>query len=88
MNVSPSQIKKIGLGSFVYAGLFLTEGIGLWLMKRWAEWFTIFITGSLIPVEIYEIHRHSTALKMAVLAVNVVTVAYLIYRVRKRPAGR
>ncbi len=36
-NVTPGKIKELGLGSMVYAVLFLTEGIGLWLEKRWAE---------------------------------------------------
>src|ERR1700722_3103626 len=57
-NLSPAKLKTFGVGSFIYAGLFLTEGIGLWLVKRWAEWFSVIITSSLIPVEIYEIYRH------------------------------
>ena len=83
-NVSPEQIKKIGLGSFLYAGLFLTEGTGLWLRKRWGEWLTVIVTGSLIPVEIYEIHRHLSVLKFGVLAVNVAIVGYLIFRIRSQ----
>src|SRR5579862_5292536 len=43
----PAQIKALGLGSFLYAALFLAEGTGLWLEKRWGEWLTIIITGSL-----------------------------------------
>ena len=39
-NLSPNKIKGLGVVSFIYAGLFLTEGIGLWLVRRWAEWFT------------------------------------------------
>ena len=81
-NLTPAQVKKLGLGSFIYAGLFLTEGIGLWLLKRWAEWLTIIITSSLIPIEIYEIHRHLTWVKAVVLVVNVAIVIYLIYRIR------
>ena len=85
-NLSPSQIKKLGLGSFLYAGLFLTEGIGLWLLKRWAEWLTIIITSSLVPLELYEIHRHLTSVKLTVLVVNLTIVGYLIYRIRREPA--
>jgi uncharacterized membrane protein (DUF2068 family) len=81
-NLSPGQIKNLGLGSFIYAGLFLTEGTGLWLLKRWAEWLTIVITGSLVPVEVYEIHRHPTPLRFTVLVVNLAIVGYLIYRIR------
>jgi uncharacterized membrane protein (DUF2068 family) len=83
-NLSPEQIKKLGFGSFIYAGLFLTEGVGLWLLKRWAEWLTIIITSSLVPIEIYEIHRHPTWVKWGVLALNVAIVAYLIYRIRSQ----
>lgn len=36
-NLSPSKIREFGVVSFVYAGLFLTGGIGLWLIKRWAS---------------------------------------------------
>lgn len=86
-NLSPGQIKKLGLGSFIYAGLFLTEGIGLWLLKRWAEWLTIIITSSLVPVEVYEIHRHLTPVKLTVLVVNLAIVGYLIYRVRSEYSG-
>jgi uncharacterized membrane protein (DUF2068 family) len=69
--------------SFVYAGLFLTEGLGLWFLKRWAEWFTVIITSSLVPVEVYEIHRHPSAVKVVVLAINVAVVGYLLYRIAK-----
>ena len=75
-SLSPEQIKKLGLASFIYAGLFLTEGVGLWLLKRWAEWLTVIITSSLVPIEIYEIHRHPTSVKLGVLALNLAIVAY------------
>ena len=80
----PEQIKKIGIGSFLYAGLFLAEGTGLWLRKRWGEWLTVIITGSLLPVEVYEIFRHFSVVKVAVLAVNLAIVVYLILRIRSR----
>jgi uncharacterized membrane protein (DUF2068 family) len=86
-NLSPHRIRELGLVSFVYAGLFLTEGIGLWLLKRWAEWFTVIITSSLLPFEIYEIHRHPTAIKIVVLVINVAIVGYLLYRIAKEPRG-
>jgi uncharacterized membrane protein (DUF2068 family) len=86
-NLSHAKVKGLGIVSFIYAGLFLTEGIGLWLMKRWAEWFTIIITSSLIPVEIYELYRHPTAVKILVLAINVAVVLYLLYRIQRDERG-
>src|ERR1700692_4873389 len=82
-NLTPQKIKSLGVVSFIYAGLFLTEGIGLWMVKRWAEWFSVIITTSLIPVEVFEIHRHPSAIKCAVLIANIAVVSYLVYRIRK-----
>ena len=84
-NLSPNKIKDLGLTSFVYAALFLTEGIGLWLLKRWAEWLTVVITSSLVPLEAYEIHRHPTPLKIIVLLINLAIVGYLLVRIFKDP---
>jgi uncharacterized membrane protein (DUF2068 family) len=85
-NLTPGQIKKLGLGSLLYAGLFFVEGTGLWLRKRWGEWFTVIITATLVPVEIYEIVRHPTLIKVAVLAINVAIVWFLIKRIRTKAA--
>ena len=80
--VTPKQLKELSLGTLIYAGLFTTEGVGLLLRKRWAEWLTTVITSSLVPVEIYEIHRHFGWVKVGVLAVNVAVVVYLIWHMR------
>jgi uncharacterized membrane protein (DUF2068 family) len=82
-NLPAKDFRELGIGSFIYAGLFLTEGIGLWLAKPWAEWFTAIITSSLIPLEIFEVHRHFTVTKAIVLLLNIAIVAYLVMRIRK-----
>jgi uncharacterized membrane protein (DUF2068 family) len=81
--LTPDRIRDVGVGSFFYAALFLTEGTGLWLLKRWAEWLTIIITSSLLPLEVYEICRHPNVGKVLVLLINLGLVGYLIYQVRK-----
>jgi uncharacterized membrane protein (DUF2068 family) len=83
VSVTPKQLEAASVGTFVYAALLLTEGTGLLLRKRWAEYFTIISTAGLIPLEVYEIHRHLTAAKIVVLLVNVAIVIYLIVRVRR-----
>ena len=45
---------------------------------------TILTTGVFIPLEIYELARHFTILKLAVAAINVLIVWYLVARVRAR----
>jgi uncharacterized membrane protein (DUF2068 family) len=83
--IPQDKIWELGAVSFIYAGLFMTEGIGLWLAKRWAEWFTVIITGSLVPFEIYEILQRPTAIRILVLLVNIAVVAYLIHHIVRKP---
>jgi uncharacterized membrane protein (DUF2068 family) len=82
-NLPPKDFKDLGIGSFIYAALFLTEGIGLWLEKHWAEWFTTIITASLVPLEIFEIHHHPTITRVIVLLLNIAIVVYLLIRIHK-----
>jgi uncharacterized membrane protein (DUF2068 family) len=82
--VSPKELKEIRLGSFIYAGLFATEGIGLVLRKRWGEYLTVVTTSLLLPLEVYEIfhgHHHAAA-KVVLFLLNVIIVVYLIVRLR------
>jgi uncharacterized membrane protein (DUF2068 family) len=80
--VTPKQLKELSVGTFLYAGLFATEGLGLLLRKRWAEYFTIVTTSGLLPLEIFELARHFTVTKLVVAFVNVLIVGYLAARVR------
>lgn len=86
--VDNDKLEQISAGSFFYSALLLTEGVGLSLRKHWAEYFTIFVTGSLIPLEIYELVEEFSKTKLAVLAINVAVVVYLIIRVSNRRRGR
>jgi uncharacterized membrane protein (DUF2068 family) len=49
MGLLPSRLVVLALGAFLYAGLFTTEGLGLWLGLRWAEYLTIVATGGWGP---------------------------------------
>ena len=82
--VHSKQLKELTIGSAFYAALFLTEGTGLLLRKRWAEWLTVIATGLFLPLEIYEMMRQLTALKTIVFLVNVAIVVYLVHRIRRR----
>jgi uncharacterized membrane protein (DUF2068 family) len=54
-----------------------TEGVGLYLRRGWARWFTIGATSSLIPIEVFEIVREPRPLRVAILVLNVAVVVYL-----------
>ena len=55
VQLSDRQVKALSGTTFLYSGLFLTEGVGLWLEKTWAHTLTIIVTISFIPLEIFEL---------------------------------
>lgn len=77
------RLRELSLGTFIYSGIFFTEGIGLALRKRWAEYFTIITTSSLLPIEIYELIRHASIGKGFALLINLAVVAYLVRELRR-----
>jgi uncharacterized membrane protein (DUF2068 family) len=70
--------KRLALFALGYAAVFLTEGIGLLLRRRWAEWLTVFVTASFIPFEVYELAERWGPVKVIALVVNVAIVVYLL----------
>jgi uncharacterized membrane protein (DUF2068 family) len=82
--VHSKELKELSALGAAYAALFLTEGTGLLFRQRWAEWLTIVATSSLMPLEVYELTRRFTALRLLLLVVNAAVVLFLIYRVRQR----
>lgn len=86
--LSAHQLREIGVGTFLYATLFLIEGVGLLAQKRWAEYFSIIITGSFIPVELYEAFERFTVLRVLAIPLNVAAVAYLVYHIRHTPSHK
>jgi len=81
---TPRHFAALGAGAFVYASVFLAEGIGLWQGKKWAEYLTIGVTASLLPFEMVAVYSRLTAVRVATLAVNSLVIAYLVWELRAR----
>ena len=77
------RLKELSVGTFIYAAIFFTEGIGLALRKRWAEYFTIIVTSSLLPLEIYALAKHASVGEIFALVINLAVVAYLVLELRR-----
>jgi uncharacterized membrane protein (DUF2068 family) len=78
------KLKELSIGTFFYSGLLITEGVGLALKKRWAEYLTIVSTALLLPLEIIEIVHRADLTRIALFLVNIAVVVYLIIDVRKK----
>ncbi len=85
--LNPRRLEALGTGAFLYSTLFITEGIGLWRGKRWAEYLTVIATMSFVPLEVYEIIRRLSATRVLALLVNLAVAGYLIWRLRRPRAG-
>jgi uncharacterized membrane protein (DUF2068 family) len=82
-SLSSSKLWLLAAGAFLYAAIRFAEAFGLWHERPWAEWLGAVSGGLYIPVEIYELTRGVSVLKLALLLINVGIVAFLtrtIYR--------
>ena len=77
-----AHINLLAVSAIAYAALEATEGVGLAMRRRWAEYLTVIATGILIPYEVYEVVTHPTLFKVGALLLNLAVVGYLAYRKR------
>jgi uncharacterized membrane protein (DUF2068 family) len=82
--VHTKELKEVSALGAGYAAVFLVEGTGLLFRKRWAEWLTILVTSSLMPLEMYELIKEFTLVRLVVVLVNAAVVLFLIYRVQQK----
>jgi uncharacterized membrane protein (DUF2068 family) len=62
-----------------------------WALRRgrwWGPWLVVIATGSLLPFEAYELARRPQLSRAALVAANLVIVAYLVRRARREGSGR
>src|ERR1700719_4669951 len=81
-------LRATGALALFYCAVLFTEGIGVYMEKRWAELLMIFATGALIPLEIRHVwHRlfthHAIVVPLILLLANCFIVWFL-YLVLKR----
>jgi uncharacterized membrane protein (DUF2068 family) len=77
-SIDSGTLTKIAFVVAAYALLEGAEAVGLWYQKRWAEYLTFIATTLLLPLEIYELTRRLSGLKILTLIINVAVVVYLL----------
>jgi uncharacterized membrane protein (DUF2068 family) len=82
LSLRTGTIRIVGGAVALLAVVELVEAVGLWYQKRWAEYLTFLVTAAFIPLEIYELTRTVSPLKIIALIVNVAIVIYLLYAKR------
>jgi uncharacterized membrane protein (DUF2068 family) len=73
-----STLGILALGLAIYGLLQLIEATGLWLARRWGEYFAVVATAAFIPIEVYELVERITWLRIVALLINIGAVVYLL----------
>jgi uncharacterized membrane protein (DUF2068 family) len=78
--VDPRKLGYIAIGLGAYAVIEVIEGVGLWLVKRWGEYFAMIVTSLGLPYEIYglAIEQKITVLRVVAFVINLGLVLYLV----------
>lgn len=87
MGVDHQMLVEMSVGSFFYAALMLTEGLGLMLGARWVSYLVVIETSGFIPIELYELLEQASLTRVVLLTINVAIVWYLVMRLREDRSG-
>jgi len=71
-------LAAIAAGLLIYGILQIIEAVGLWLLKRWGEYFAVVATSLGLPIEVYELTEKVTVFRIGALIINVAAVVYLL----------
>jgi uncharacterized membrane protein (DUF2068 family) len=77
VEAQPNTLFWLAIGLIVYGALQWAEGVGLWLLKRWGEYFAVVATSLFLPIEVYELTEKITVTRVGALVVNIAAVLYI-----------
>lgn len=75
-----------GAAALAYGILEGAEAYGLFKRRPWGEWLTVVATSLLFIPEVWELTKSATPLKVGAVLLNVLVVAYLLWRLRRAGA--
>jgi uncharacterized membrane protein (DUF2068 family) len=78
-HVTDRRLWLLAAGAVAYAAVRGVEAYGLWRVRAWAQWFAILSGGLYLPVEIFALVSHATALRAIIFLINVGVVGYVCY---------
>lgn len=81
--LTDAHLRLLALLAAVYSAMRFIEAYGLWFGKSWAEWFALVSCSVYIPIELYELWKGFTWLKIGFISVNLAIVLYLGFVLRR-----
>jgi uncharacterized membrane protein (DUF2068 family) len=83
-DTSNTQLWLIACLVVVYATVRFVEAYGLWRSRGWAEWLAAASGAIYVPVEVYELSRGFSWIKLAALVLNLAIVVFMVFALRAR----
>ncbi|HEV7362607.1 MAG TPA: DUF2127 domain-containing protein [Mycobacterium sp.] len=78
LTAKPSTLALLTLMLTAYALIEVLEGVGLWLLKRWGEYFAVIATSVFLPLEIHDLAKGITMTRVVTFSINILAVIYLL----------
>lgn len=78
LTLNSRTITWLAIGLAAYAVIEIIEATGLWLAKRWGEYFAMIATSAGLPYEVYDLTVKVTALRAITFVINLALVTYLV----------
>jgi len=83
-HLTDARLWMLAAFAAIYGLVRLVEAYGLWLGRRWAEWFAAVSGAIYVPFELYELFHRLTWLSAGALAVNLLVVGLMVNALLRR----
>jgi uncharacterized membrane protein (DUF2068 family) len=86
--LTDSNLRLFALIAGIYSTMRFIEAYGLWFARTWAEWFALVSCCVYLPIELYELAKGVSWLKICFFLVNLAIALYLASVLRRNRKAR
>ena len=88
LGIPPRGLQTLAVLAFLLAALFATEGVGLWIGKRWGQYLTVVATSLFVPLEVERLAHGAALAGTSALLLNLAVVALLVHHLVRHRRDR
>ncbi len=87
-NLANGQLSFFAFLALLYSALRFVEAYGLWFAQRWSEWLALLSGGVYLPIELFELAKGFTWLKIVFVSINLLVVLYMALMLMRKEKMR
>ncbi|MCX6179600.1 MAG: DUF2127 domain-containing protein [Chlorobiales bacterium] len=77
------RLRSLALLAFLYSSMRFIEAYGLWFEKVWSEWFALLSGGIYLPIELFELAKGISLIKIMFTSINLIVVLYMAFMLKQ-----